>query len=88
MKIEDKLERMISEATESWAERFGIHSTTFSTFLQTFQEDVLEFELEMRRRGRDPDMSKIRRLLGKLSLSNTCILSSILLFRQAPDHSW
>ncbi len=70
MKIEDKLQRMIKEANESWAERFGIHSTTFSTFLETFQEDVLEFELEMRRRGRDPDMSKIRRLLGSLNKAN------------------
>jgi len=72
MKTEDKIQRMLSEkkGRESWADTFGIHSTTFETFLQTLQEDVLEFELEMRRRGRDPDMSKIRRYLGNLMRGN------------------
>ena len=68
MKTEDRIDQMLREARgkETWAETFGIHSTTFETFLQTLQEDVLAFELEMRRRGRDPDMSKIRRYLGNL----------------------
>jgi len=72
MKTEDKIERMLREkrGKESWADTFGIHSTTFETFLKTLQEDVLEFELEMRRRGRDPDMSKIRRYLGNLMKGN------------------
>ena len=71
MKTEDKIEQMLSEARkESWADTFGIHSTTFGTFLQTLQEDVLEFEMEMRRRGKDPDMSKIRRYLGNLIKGN------------------
>jgi hypothetical protein len=70
MKIEDKLDRIMKEANEPWSERFGIHSTTFETFLRTMQEDVLEFELEMRRRGRDPNMSKIRRFLGQLMKAN------------------
>ncbi len=70
MNITDKLEKMISERKEPWSERFGIHSTTFETFLQTLQEDVLEFELEMRRRGRSPSMSSIKRLLSQLSKAN------------------
>jgi len=73
MKTEDKIQEMLDEARrgkETWAETFGIHSTTFETFLQTLQDDVLEFELEMRRRGREPDMSKIRRYLGNLVKGN------------------
>lgn len=71
MELEDKIDEMLTErGSETWAQRFGIHSTTFETFLATMQEDVLEFELEMRRRGRDPDMSKIRRFLGQLMKAN------------------
>jgi hypothetical protein len=66
----DKYIETIDEANETWAEKFGIHSTTFETFLQTLQEDVLEFELEMRRRGRNPNMSQIKRFLGQLAKAN------------------
>jgi hypothetical protein len=68
--IETIDEKTIDEAYETWAEKFGIHSTTFGSFLQSLQEDVLEFELEMRRRGRHPNMSQIRRLLGQLAQAN------------------
>ena len=70
MKFEDYIDDKIDEGNEPWSERFGIHSTTFETFLQTLQEDVLEFELEMRRRGRSPSMSSIKRLLSQLSKAN------------------
>jgi hypothetical protein len=70
MKIEDKIQRMVSEANEPWSQKFGIHSTTFETFLETLQSDVLEFELEMRRRGKEPDLTKFRRLIGQLGKAN------------------
>ncbi len=70
MKFGNYIDDKIDEGKEPWSERFGIHSTTFETFLQTLQEDVLEFELEMRRRGRHPNMSSIKRLLGQLAKAN------------------
>lgn len=70
MSIEDRIKQMINERNEPWSERFGIHSTTFVTFLQTLQNDITEFELEMKRRGRKPDMSGAKRLLGSLMKAN------------------
>lgn len=86
MKPEDKIDMMLAEAMrDTWAERFGSHNVTFENFLKTFQADVLEFELEMRRRGKEPDLTKVRRLLGQLAKANKEVRRILVTVARAQD---
>ena len=71
MKTLDKIEMILTERLkDTWAGKFQIHSETLSNFLKTFNSDVLEFEMELRRMGDNPDLTKIRRLLTNLQKAN------------------
>lgn len=70
MEALDKIEMILSERGDSWAARFSVHSDTFSNFIDTLNQDILAFELEMRRRGKEPDLSRVRRLLSNLQKAN------------------
>lgn len=68
MKTEDKLDMILNEAMkDSWSGKFQVLSDNLGSFINAFTDDVLGLELELRRRGDDPDFSKVRRFLRSLN---------------------
>lgn len=71
MRAEEKIDAILYERLkDTWAGKFQLHSETLSNFLNTFNDNILEFELELRRRGETPDLTKMRRLVSDLQRAN------------------